>query len=472
MSLSLYWSKKGLSLAALSLFVLCACKKNHSTPLTFKTPEAYPAQNVMPTSFTAEWEQVAAVSYLLYVALDSNFTQPLTGYNPMSVRPDSAHITGLTTKTNYYYKVRAVAPNGDTSDASNIIYIPTPDPTDDRFVYIGSKDTYLYCFYAGTGAKVWSLKTQGDIESTPNISNNILYFGGTDQRLYSVDALTGVKRWEFRTGGPVIASPTLGPGTIFISTWYTGTAFGVNANGSQKWTVKPTTGSSSLIFSSPTYSNGLVYVASEDQNIYAFDASSGTKVWSVSLGDTIISSPAVSNGIVYVGSFDKYLYALDAANGSQKWRAATSDSIGSSPTVSNGIVYVGSYDGYLYAFDATTGAQKWKAKTQGRIGSSPMVGSNGLVYVGSFDKSLYAFNATTGAPVWNTATGGRVWSSPTVSGNTVYVGSYDTKLYAMNATTGAIKWTAATTDSIRLSSPAVLTFPGNTVLPSISGDAQ
>lgn len=190
-----------------------------------------------------------------------------------------------------------------------------------------------------------------------------------------------------------------------------------------------------------------------------------------SVGDSVVSSPAVSNGIVYVGSFDRYLYALDAATGAQKWRSATSDSIGSSPTVSNGIVYVGSYDGKLYAFDAVTGTQKWKASTAARIGSSPAV-SNGIVYIGSFDKKLYAFDAATGAPKWSTATGGRVWSSPTVSNGTVYVGSFDKKLYAMNAATGAIKWAAATGDSIRLSSPTVLTFPGNIVLPSISGDAQ
>ena len=469
MSLSLYWSKKGLSLAALSLFVLCACKKNHSTPLVFKTPEAYPAQNVMPTSFTAEWEQVAAVNYLLYVAMDSNFTQPLTGYNPMSVRPDSAHITGLTSKTNYYYKVLAVGANGDTSGPSNTIFIPTPDPSDDRFVYIGSQDNYLYCFYAGTGAKVWSLKTQGDVESTPTYSNGTLYFGGTDQRLYAVDPFTGVKRWEFRTGGPVIASPTVGPNGIYICTWYTGNLFGVNTNGSQKWSVIPTP--NATIFSSPTVSNGIVYIGSKDQNMYAFDATTGTKIWSTPVGDTVLSSPAVSNGTVYVGSFDRYLYALDAATGALKWRSPTSDSIGSSPTISNGIVYIGSYDKYLYAFDAITGALKWKSPTTARIGSSPAVG-NGVVYVGSFDKKLYAFDATTGAPIWNTATSGRVWSSPTVSNGTVYVGSYDKKLYAMNAATGAIKWTAATGDSIRLASPAVLTFPGNLVLPSISGDAQ
>ncbi len=473
MNLSPRWSNKGLQLAALSLVVLCACKKDKSAPLPFKSPEAYLAQNVMPTAFTADWEKVAAVSYLLYVATDSNFNHPLTGYNPLVVKTDSARLTGLTSKTDYYYKVMAVGVQGDTTLPSNIIYSPTPDPNDDRFVYIGSQDTYMYCFYAGTGARVWRYKTTdvtGDIESSATISSDgILYFGGTNQRLYALDPISGNKRWEFRTGGPIIASPTVGPNAIYISTWSTGTLYGVNKNGSQKWSVVPSP--NKYLYSSPTYSNGVVYIGSQDGNIYAYNSETGAKVWSASAGDTIISSPAVSNGIVYVGSFDRYLYAFDAATGGLKWRSATSDSIGSSPTISNGVVYVGSYDGYLYAFDAVTGARKWKSPTTGRIGSSPTVG-NGTVYVGSFDKKLYAFDAATGASIWSTATGGRVYSSPSVSNGTVYVGSYDKNLYAMNAATGAIKWTAATGDSIRMSSPTVLTFPGKVVLPSISGDAQ
>ena len=74
------------------------------------------------------------------------------------------------------------------------------------------------------------------------------------------------------------------------------------------------------------------------------------------------SSPAVANGVVYVGSDDDKLYAFDAAGKTNcnsmtqscnpLWTATTGGAVGSSPAVANGVVYVGSGDDKLYAFDA------------------------------------------------------------------------------------------------------------------------
>jgi outer membrane protein assembly factor BamB len=59
----------------------------------------------------------------------------------------------------------------------------------------------------------------------------------------------------------------------------------------------------------PTVSNNVVYVGSNDKNIYAFNAATGAKLWAAPTGQAIFSSPAVANGIVYVGSEDGNLYA-------------------------------------------------------------------------------------------------------------------------------------------------------------------
>ncbi len=62
----------------------------------------------------------------------------------------------------------------------------------------------------------------------------------------------------------------------------------------------------------------------------------------------------MSNGVVYVGSHDNNLYAIDAETGKEKWLLATGNFLFSSPVVSNGIVYVGSYDKNLYAVGETS----------------------------------------------------------------------------------------------------------------------
>ena len=62
------------------------------------------------------------------------------------------------------------------------------------------------------------------------------------------------------------------------------------------------------------------------------------------------SSPAVANGVVYIASFDEKVYALDATNGAKLWSYALDSQVLTSPVVANGVVYVGSGNGTGYAF--------------------------------------------------------------------------------------------------------------------------
>jgi outer membrane protein assembly factor BamB len=77
----------------------------------------------------------------------------------------------------------------------------------------------------------------------------------------------------------------------------------------------------------------------------------------------VYSSPAVVNGVVYVGSFDNNVYALNAKTGAKLWTYATSNYVQSSPAVANGVVYVGSWDNNVYALNAKTGAKLWSYAT-------------------------------------------------------------------------------------------------------------
>ena len=91
------------------------------------------------------------------------------------------------------------------------------------------------------------------------------------------------------------------------------------------------------------------------------NVSSLAPLWTAQTAGSVYSSPAVAYGMVYVGSNDGNLYAFDAMTGATKWMATTGAFLKSSPAVANGVVYVGSGDGHLYAFDAITGATKWTA---------------------------------------------------------------------------------------------------------------
>ncbi len=103
--------------------------------------------------------------------------------------------------------------------------------------------------------------------------------------------------------------------------------------------------------SSPAVVNGVVYVGSDDQNVYALNSTTGAKKWSFHAGGGIdFSSPAVANGVVYIGSGDHNVYALNATTGAKLWSFTTGSFVFSSPAVVNGVVYIGSDDAKVYAF--------------------------------------------------------------------------------------------------------------------------
>jgi len=209
---------------------------------------------------------------------------------------------------------------------------------------------------------------------------------------------------------------------------------------------------------SPVVAHGVVYIGSEDSSLYAFDATTGTKLWTAQTGGRV-SSPAVdANKIVYVGSEDGNLYAFDTTQGSASrrpvWIAKTGTTI-TSPTIVNGIVYVGALDHNVYAFDSQAGGSPlWTAHTGDAIFGSPAV-FQGVVYVGSRDSNVYALDARTGQQLWKFKTGAGIDASPAVDHGTVYIGSRDRYLYALDARTGVLKWRADTEFTLLSSSAAV-----------------
>jgi len=186
------------------------------------------------------------------------------------------------------------------------------------------------------------------------------------------------------TRNSIYSSPALFGGTVYVKSGY---FYALDAkNGGSLWKYNMGQGSSS----SPTISNGMVYIGSNAGYVYALDAKNGDLLWKYNTGSPIYTSPAVADSIVYVASWASDVYALDAKNGDLLWKSHTGAGSSSSPAISNGMVFIGADDGYVYALDATNGDLKWKYKTDDRVESSPAV-SNGIVYVGSWDGGIYAF---------------------------------------------------------------------------------
>lgn len=243
--------------------------------------------------------------------------------------------------------------------------------------------------------------------------------------------------WKFTTGYDVVSSPTIVDGVVYVGS-EDNNVYALNeSNGNLIW--KYTT--DDWVDSSPTDFNGTVYVTSDDGVFYALNATNGNQLWNYSTGISYkpdLSSPAIVDDLVYIQS-GGYLYALNAATGISLWNYTTGGDYEETPAVVNGIVYVGGSN--VYALNATSGAQLWTS-----IGhTSPSV-VGGVVYSGS-GNSVYALNATDGNQLWNYSAYSLVGCA-TVANGIVYIGSDDDHAYALNATDGAELWSYYTQNMV------------------------
>lgn len=213
------------------------------------------------------------------------------------------------------------------------------------------------------------------------------------------------------------------------------------------------------IYSSPAVVDGVVYIGSDDNNVYAFDAETGTEVWTFETGGRVLTSPAVVGGVVYIGSYDKNLYALDSDTGNALWTFPMDGWVTADPVVADGVVYCGGLMDPLYAIDAVTGVEIWNVtlgvSENPSVDSSPAV-AEGILYVAGNETSLYALDITDGSEIWNFTTGSKISSSPSIADGKVFYSSWDKNVYALDASNGAMLWNFTTGGGGEMdSSPAV-----------------
>jgi serine/threonine-protein kinase len=330
------------------------------------------------------------------------------------------------------------------------------------FVYFGTYAGQLLAFPAHCVDEcdpAWRIQLGEGIFNTPAIANGILYVGTASDlgRLYAFDLAT---------------------------------CAAMHGNCSPLWTAKVGIGESS-----PTVIDGVVYVGSQFDNLYAFDAAGCGKaickpLWVGGTAGYVLNSPAVASGVVYVGDSTGYLYAFgsDGCAGARSesrtgsvceplWRGRAANPIyAASPVVHGGMVYTTSFaaapDSHLEVFRATGCGEAvckpaWEGTGGDYFNSGPAI-AYGRVYVGSGDGLLRVYPAkgcgrSTCAPAWTGFGAGPVAavdSPPMVANGVVYLGM-EQRIRAFDARGCGqfecdISWQFVTQDPIVNSSPVMV----------------
>jgi outer membrane protein assembly factor BamB len=244
-----------------------------------------------------------------------------------------------------------------------------------------------------------------------------------------------------------------------------------------------------------------VVFAGGSSSLNAYQASTGTLLWSFPVAKMVNSSPAVLNGVVYFASTDGTVYALNAKNGALRCSFATGQFTETSPAVvedpdgSGPLIYLGTSpplpdqgsEYAIYGPGNTHGSctQDWAFSgwtiQPGGSWSPPAYGTNAngtpVLVFGSenTDNSVYALNARTGSKIWTyrtskTTADNDVGASPTISAPGVngfadglaYVTGKDKVTYALDLTTGKLAWQHAL-DTDKSADVGGSALAGNTV---------
>lgn len=322
----------------------------------------------------------------------------------------------------------------------------------------------------------WKFLTRGRVISSPAVAGGLVVVGSTDGSLYALNRADGTQRWKFDTKGPVTSSPAMAEGIVYVAS-VDGNVYAVDsATGAQRW-VFATRGERrftapgihgaiprtermpdpfDVFISSPTVVNGVVFIGSGDQQVYALDARTGALKWSFATGDVVHAAPAVANNTVYIGSWDRNLYALDAATGKEKWRYTTGNDttiynqigLASSPAVAGGMVFVGGRDGKFHAVNQKTGEPVWTHDNRGGWTIASPAVRDGVVYFPTSDGTRFkALEAATGAVKFDLQNKAVSFSSPALVGEVAFYGTSDGYLQAVSLTTGAVRNTFRTEGS-------------------------
>ncbi len=220
----------------------------------------------------------------------------------------------------------------------------TPPAVVNGLIYTASSDNNTYAFNASTGIQLWNFTTSGQFESSPSVAQGIVYVGSDDSNMtalnpsyiYALNASTGVELWSYLTSGPVDSCPAVYDSIVYVASTG-GNLYALNAlTGSQVWVYS----AHGLIFGSPVVAGGLVFdgvMGVSNGNFFALSSSTGALVWTATIGG-MRASPAVATGIVYVGSDNGDLYAFGDNPGlinSQPTLISVTSEYGTSPVTLN-----------------------------------------------------------------------------------------------------------------------------------------
>ena len=221
------------------------------------------------------------------------------------------------------------------------------------------------------------------------------------------------------------------------------------------WTFK----TGGPVKSSAVIGDGLIFIGSEDGNVYALKFSEGKQVWAFKADSAVEAPPLLAGNSVFVGSMEGWFYALDAGAGRLLWKVQTGDKILASANVvprPNGPARIlfGSYDFKLRCLDAEKGTTNWLFESGYYINGACAV-ADGRAVFGGCDSMVRSLELDDGKEISQIEAGAYIGASVALAGNRAYFGDYESEFHCADLAGTNMVWHFHGQDAPFLSSAAV-----------------
>ena len=295
-----------------------------------------------------------------------------------------------------------------------------------------------------TGAQIWRANI------TPKSKRNREAWGGgvayADGKLYAssgfrevvqLDARTGAIGWRSSVEAPLHSAPTVYGGRVFVSDVNDEMLAFDTTTGVQDWTYQALTEPARILAaSSAAVDNETVVASFASGELVALRAANGNELWNASLSKAsrtnalseirdIAGRPVIYKTDVFAVSHSDVFAAVDLRTGVARWTLPVSAT--TTPWVSGDVAYVVDQAGQVICVARDSGQVYWihdlnaGRKKKGRaIWSSPVLASSRLIIASSKGEAV-ALNPKTGAKLSVLRLGSDALIGPIAVGGMVYV---------------------------------------------------
>ncbi|UKK85905.1 PQQ-binding-like beta-propeller repeat protein [Sphingopyxis sp. BSN-002] len=298
----------------------------------------------------------------------------------------------------------------------------------------------------------------------PQVNADWAQSGGNASKSIGHPALAAArsKIWEASVTGStnkqrLASSPVVAGGKLFVvDTDAVVTAFDANS-GSKLWSVP--IGSEGKDFKNSLFGGGasvdgtVVYATSGVGDVAALNVADGSVLWKSKPAGPLRGAPTVAFGDVFVISQDNQIFALSAANGAVQWQATASLEAGSifgagSPAAGQGTIVAGYSSGEVQAYRYENGRDLWEdalartsmalsVSTLSDVDADPVI-DRGRVFALGQGGRMASYELVTGQRLWEISIAGI--STPYVVGEWVYAMTDDGKLLCVSRANGKVRW--------------------------------